>query len=110
MPPLAPLSPETVVMDPSEPDLHLDLTHGGGATMICQTRDTNVHAQVRERFIELYGNGEGPMAVDSTVDRAPSVGRTAAEKKERYIHMQGNSSARNWAACTQNMNNVSWQT
>ena len=30
-----------------------DITHGGGATMVAQTIDTNHHEAVRKRFIEL---------------------------------------------------------
>ena len=59
------------------------VVHGGGASMVAQSNDTDYHVRIRSRFIELYGNGKGPRVVDSTVDRAPCVGRTAAEKKDR---------------------------
>ena len=32
---------------------YIDITHGGGASMVCQTNDTDHHEHVRKRFFEL---------------------------------------------------------
>ena len=32
---------------------YVEITHGGGASMVAQTNDTDHHAHVRKRFIEL---------------------------------------------------------
>ena len=56
MPPLAPPSPETVVMDPSEPDLHLDLTRGGGASL---ARSPLVWKTSTQSRLGLGGQGLG---------------------------------------------------
>ena len=35
---------------------YIVITHGGGASMVCQTNDTDYHLHVRKRFIELQDN------------------------------------------------------
>ena len=32
---------------------YIDVTHGGGASMVAQTNDTDHHEHVRKRFVEL---------------------------------------------------------
>ena len=37
---------------------YVDVTHGGGATMVCQANDTNMHEQLRKEYIALMSSGE----------------------------------------------------
>ena len=56
---------ETILFDAYAPGLtdavhrlcwergYIDIPHGGGASMVCQPNDTNIHAHLREHFIEM---------------------------------------------------------
>jgi hypothetical protein len=51
-----PLQPHCVVLSDNrfiEMLGRIEMTHGGGASMFAQTNDTDIHAHVRQRFIEL---------------------------------------------------------
>ena len=37
---------------------YVDVTHGGGATMVLQANDTNMHEQLRKEYIALMSSGE----------------------------------------------------
>ena len=69
------------------------VTHGGGASMICQTNDTDFHLHVRKRFIELQtarmlekvrisGGGMVDLTKEENIDIMAQV------MSDRSLHMQ----------------------
>ena len=72
---------------------YIEITHGGGASMVCQTNDTDHHLHVRRKFIELQSQrmiqrtrDTGKVLIDLT--REETIDLMIEVMRETHLHLQ----------------------